>query len=63
MSGTIRTDPTDDPAFIELVERIAVRTFKQGDYDEDYVSSVHTQSGFAAAVASGQGTEKRGTRA
>jgi hypothetical protein len=40
MSGTIRTDPTDDPAFIELVERIAVRTFKQGDYDEVFIMQI-----------------------
>jgi hypothetical protein len=34
MSGQIRSDPTDDPEFIALIERIAARVFNQGNYEE-----------------------------
>ena len=40
MSGSIRSDPTDDPEFVALIERIAVRSFKQGDYDEVFIIEI-----------------------
>jgi hypothetical protein len=40
MSNSFRSDPTDDPEFIELVERISVRTFKQGDFDEVFIIEI-----------------------
>jgi hypothetical protein len=40
MSGSIRSDSTDDPEFIELVDRIVVRAFKQGDYDEMFIIAI-----------------------
>src|ERR1041385_3563398 len=40
MSGAIRSDSTDDPEFIELVERIAAHTFKRGKYDEVFIVAI-----------------------
>src|SRR6266478_1346975 len=40
MSSSIRSDPTDDPEFVALIERIAVRSFKQGDYAEVFIIEV-----------------------
>jgi hypothetical protein len=40
MSSAIRPDPTDDPDFIAIIERIAVRLFKQGDYEEVFIIEV-----------------------
>jgi hypothetical protein len=40
MSGSIRSDTTDDPEFVALIERIAVRSFKQGDYEEVFIIEI-----------------------
>lgn len=40
MSSSIRSDPTDDPEFVALIERIAVRSFKQGDYAEVFIIEI-----------------------
>lgn len=40
MSGSIRSHPTDDPEFVALVERIAVRLFKKGAYDEVFIIEI-----------------------
>jgi hypothetical protein len=39
-NGSIRLDSTDDPEFVALVERIAVRSFKQGDCDEVFIIEI-----------------------
>jgi hypothetical protein len=40
MSGHIRSDPTDDPEFIALIERIAARVFNQGNYEEVFIIEI-----------------------
>ena len=40
MNGSIRLDPTDDPEFVAIIERIAVKTFKQGDYEEAFIIEI-----------------------
>src|SRR5260370_1315284 len=40
MSSAIRSDPTDDPEFIEIIERIAVHLFKQVGHDEVFLIEI-----------------------
>lgn len=40
MSNTIKSDPTDDPDFVAMVERIAVGLFKQSDCDEVFIVEI-----------------------
>jgi len=40
MSGHIRSDPTDDPEFIALIERIAARVFNRGNYEEVFIIEI-----------------------
>ena len=40
MIGHIRSDQTDDPEFIALIERIAARVFNQGNYEEVFIIEI-----------------------
>src|SRR5262249_32248596 len=40
MSNAIRSDTTDDPEFIAIIDRIAVRLFKQADYEEVFIVEI-----------------------
>src|SRR5438552_1789981 len=40
MSTTIRFGPTDDPEFIAIIQSIAVRLFKRGDYEEVFIIEI-----------------------
>ena len=40
MNRHIRSDPTDDPAFIALIERIAARVFDRGNYEEVFIIEI-----------------------
>src|SRR4051812_20614348 len=40
MGGHIKSDLTDDPEFIALIERIAVTSFKQRDYEEVFIIEI-----------------------
>ena len=40
MSNVIKSDTTDDPVFISLIERITVRLFAQGDSDEVFIIEI-----------------------
>jgi hypothetical protein len=40
MSRSIRSESTDDPEFVALVERITARSFKQGHYDEVFIIEI-----------------------
>jgi hypothetical protein len=40
MKTNIKSDPTDDPEFIAIVERMATRLFRQGGYEEVFIIEI-----------------------